>query len=168
MISVVCSSVSTTVTTISLLYYRSGDYCIFFATERTLDLSVHPQEEPFLCGSCLCLWLACIFLSGSGQVGLASTEASGNIGGSVGHHSHGHRIPYATAGLRTPNALIARSFIRAGSRSPVAVTLTIDLAINSVIGSSRLVRQRSINAPSYAAVITSISSGPNEPLAINR
>jgi hypothetical protein len=26
---------------ISLLYYRSGGYCIFFATERTLDLSVH-------------------------------------------------------------------------------------------------------------------------------
>src|SRR4029453_9986017 len=34
--------------------------------------------------------------------------------------------------------LIARSFIRIGSRPPVAVTLTIDFAISSVIGSSRL------------------------------
>jgi hypothetical protein len=37
--------------------------CLFFATERTLDLSTHPQEESFLDGACLCLWLACVFLN---------------------------------------------------------------------------------------------------------
>jgi hypothetical protein len=66
----------------------------------------------------------------------------------------GHRASYAAEGLRIPNALIARSFMSTGSRTPVAVTLTTDLTINSVIGSSRLVTQRSINAPSYAAVAT--------------
>ena len=44
---------------------------------------------------------------------------------------------YAAAVLRTPNAFSARSFIFSGSRSPVAVTLTIDLAISSVSGSFR-------------------------------
>ena len=63
---------------------------------------------------------------------------------------------------------IARSFISMGARSPVAVTLTIDFAISSVIGSSLLGWQSSINAASYAAVIASISSGPKEPLAISR
>ena len=53
---------------------------------------------------------------------------------------------YAAVGLRTPSALIARSFTNIGSRSPVAVTLTIALAINSVIGSSRFAKRRSIKA----------------------
>jgi hypothetical protein len=50
----------------------------------------------------------------------------------------GHRAPYAAVGLRTPNALIARSSMSMGSRSPVAVTLTIDFAISSVIGSAQI------------------------------
>ena len=38
--------------------------------------------------------------------------------------------------LRRPKAFNARSFMVSGSRSPVAVTLTIDLAMSSVSGSS--------------------------------
>ena len=45
---------------ISLLNHSPGGRRSFLAAERTLDLSIHPQEEPFLCGSCLCLWLACV------------------------------------------------------------------------------------------------------------
>jgi bifunctional non-homologous end joining protein LigD len=52
------------------------------------------------------------------------------------------------AALRTPKAFRARSITSFGFRSPVAVTLTIDFAISSVIGSSRLRMPRSINAPS--------------------
>jgi hypothetical protein len=41
---------------------------------------------------------------------------------------------YAASVLRTPSALIARCSINWGSRSPVATTLTIALAISSVMG----------------------------------
>ena len=52
---------------------------------------------------------------------------------------------YAALGRRTPNALIARSFTMTGLRSPVAATLTIDLAISRVVGSSRLSIAKSIS-----------------------
>jgi len=53
---------------------------------------------------------------------------------------------YAASVLRTPSALIARCSINWGSRSPVATTLTIALAISSVIGSSRLTMPRLTSA----------------------
>jgi len=39
----------------SLFYRRPGSYRGFFGTERGFDLSVHPQEEPFLDGPRLTL-----------------------------------------------------------------------------------------------------------------
>ena len=53
---------------------------------------------------------------------------------------------YAASVLRTPSVLIARCSINWGSRSPVATTLTIALAISSVIGSSRLAMPRLTSA----------------------
>ena len=57
------------------------------------------------------------------------------------------RNAYA-ADLRMPNAFNARSITCFGSRSPLAVTLTIDFAISSVIGSSRSVVPTSTKAAS--------------------
>jgi len=42
----------------SLFYRRSGFCRRFFSIERSFDLSVHPQEEPFIDGPCLTLWRA--------------------------------------------------------------------------------------------------------------
>ena len=51
--------------------------------------------------------------------------------------------------LRTPKAFSARSFILSGSRSPVAVTLTIDFAISSVSGSSRSANPKSVSLSTH-------------------
>src|SRR5262245_47414949 len=85
---------------------------------------------------------------------------SRGIGGHIDEFDH-------AADLRTPKAFNARSITSFGLRSPLAVTLTIAFAIRSVIGSFALVTPTSTNAASYAAFMTSISSGPKAPLAIN-
>jgi hypothetical protein len=58
MISVVPCSLSTTVTTTigKAFFITTPASRGFFGTERSFDLSVHPQEEPFLDGPRLALW----------------------------------------------------------------------------------------------------------------